>query len=95
MAAEEERVETEYAADAPGNAICGWICKGCMPHTPVWNCLGDKALSTMALWPPALPNSSQQAYRYVQKNWSSGFTACSDLGKPKTLTMNCFFTTLA
>ena len=25
-------------------------------HTPVWDCLGDKALSTMALWPPVLPN---------------------------------------
>lgn len=35
MADEEKRVETEYAADAPGNAICGQICKGCMPHTCV------------------------------------------------------------
>ena len=32
---EEKRVETEDAADAPGNAICGQICKGCMPHTCV------------------------------------------------------------
>lgn len=33
MAAEEKRAETEWAADAPGDAICGRICKGCMPHT--------------------------------------------------------------
>lgn len=35
MAAEKKREETEKAVDAPGNAICGWICKGCMPHTCV------------------------------------------------------------
>jgi len=35
MAAEEKRVETEKAADAPGYAICGCICKGGMPHTCV------------------------------------------------------------
>lgn len=25
-------------------------------HTPVWDCLEDKALSTMAQWPPVQPN---------------------------------------
>lgn len=35
MAAEEKKVEREEVADAPGDAICGRICKGLMPHTCV------------------------------------------------------------
>lgn len=40
-------------------------------------------------------STSQQYYHYVQKSVSSGFTTCSDLWKPKTLTINYFFMTLA
>lgn len=35
MEAEEKKVEREEVADAPGDAICGRICKGLMPHTCV------------------------------------------------------------
>lgn len=42
-------------------------------HTPVWDCLGDKALTTVALWPPVLPNRcTAQPIKLLDKHMPLG-----------------------